>query len=194
MSPNRRQQDHGTDQSNPGELDQIGHLLRPRRGRAQALQFRLHRGDLRRQMVEGRQILRHPQPLGQRELQCRPPAPLLGRKQLTRWWDEIIAMDEAPEAVAAHGPPTPPPLAVGDERPQVAHMLWRHPDLGHEVSTQELGEDQDIMFVGLHPCGRNLLDLGGMGNDHPSNEWLELVRMTPVLIRTGAREGGGLRD
>jgi hypothetical protein len=54
---------HGGDQPNPRQLHQIGHLIGPQGGGAQPMQLGLDARDLRRQMVEGGQILIDPQPL-----------------------------------------------------------------------------------------------------------------------------------
>jgi hypothetical protein len=75
--PNGRQQGHGTEEADPGDLDQEGDLLRQGLDPAQPSQFVL---DLREQSGERgqqREVLADPELLGGVEGEGLPPDPLV---------------------------------------------------------------------------------------------------------------------
>ena len=75
---------------------------------------------------------------------------------------------------------------MGQQRTQVAHMLGRNPNLGKHVGTQQLSQGQHIDFVSLDRRVGNQLDLGGVGDNHTSNQRDHLIIDQPSI-------GGGLK-
>ena len=95
---------HRDDDAEARQLHQVRYVLRPGCRGAEAKEFLFDFDDLGFEMIERRQVLADTQFLGRRELQTEPPGAMLEQKEFAAWRDEIVAMDDAVQAIARHCP------------------------------------------------------------------------------------------
>ena len=92
-----------------------------------------------------------------------------------------MRMQETVHAVASLCSLAHQPLAVGDQQPQFANGLGRHPDLRNQPRQEESRQMERIARVGLDPGRGDQFDEEGVSHFHLSDEWGQQIVERPGI-------------
>jgi hypothetical protein len=120
---------HGEDDVEAGDLDQEGDLFGLRVLSGKTCYLGLEIGNLGRKMLESGKILADPEMLGGGNGEGLPPGKIGEREGIAIRGGEVVAEQEAMEAIGDHGTVVDQSAAVGEEAAGIADDDRRYPDL-----------------------------------------------------------------
>ena len=162
---NGTQDRHCGEQREAGELHEIGQLFSPRGGHTEPPQLGVQVGKLLAEMLQGGDVVARAEALGGGDVESGPPVAVVLGEEVTRWGSEVVAVEDAVQAILGGSPLFDQGVAMGEQGTEFADRWRGYPDLGDEVGGQQLGEFDSVVFVGLDGGGSNPLDLQEIGDD-----------------------------
>jgi len=168
-------------------LDEERHGEIPGRLIAEACEFAVEVSELLFDVLERVEVLAQTQPFGRRKVEGEPPSAIMGGKRIAARQFKRLAMQNAVEAILDGGALFDEGAPMSQQGAEFADVAGWDPHFGDEISGEEFGEADGIVFVGFDGGVCDPLDLKGVGDDDTLDEGSEEVVEPPGVA-------GGFED
>ena len=185
--PDGGEDGYGTEQSQPWELDEERHGVIPGGLVAEVCEFAIEVGELLFDVLEGVEVLAQTQPFGRGEVKGKPPGAVVGGERIAAWQFDLLAMENAVEAVLDGGALFDESAPMSQQGAEFADVAGRDPHFRNKISGEEFGEADGIVFVGFDSGVCDPFDLKGVSDDDALDEGREEVVEPPGVA-------GGFED
>lgn len=165
-----RENDHGGEEGQTGKLDKEGQACVPGWLIAETSQLGFQFSQLLLDVIEGGDVLAGAQPFGGRDVEGAPPVAVVCGEEIAVGLVDVLTIEDAVEAVLDGGVLLDQGAAMGQQGAQFADVLRRDPNLWDQVSSEQFGQADGIVLVGLDGSSSDPFDLQGVGDDGAADE------------------------
>jgi len=154
---------------------------------AEACEFAIEVGELLFDVLEGVEVLAQTQPFGGGEVKGKPPGAVVGGERIAAWQFDLLAMENAVETILDGGALFDESAPMSQQGAEFADVEGWNPHFRNEISGEEFGEADGIVFVGFDSGVCDPFDLKRVGDHDALDEGREEVVEPPGVA-------GGFED